>query len=70
MRSASSKTRIDRRKDFRSIIEISKAAPNHWPEEICSQLSYTLRRMSSYMKSSEGSSRVPNTSPEQESSNE
>lgn len=55
----------DRRADFYGLIEISKAAPDHWSEEICSQLSYTLRRMSSYMKSSEGSSRVPTTSPEQ-----
>lgn len=54
---------IDRLEDFRSMIEISRFAGDHWSPEIVKQISYTIRRMQSEIKSSEGSSRVPTTPP-------
>lgn len=55
----------DRIQDQKTMVAISRDAANHWPQEIIKQISYTIRRMNSVIKSSEGSDRVPTTSPEQ-----
>lgn len=56
-------SQIDRLEDFRSMVEISRFANDHWSPEIVKQLSYTIRRMQSEIKASDQSGRVPTTNP-------
>jgi hypothetical protein len=62
---AMSEAQFDRLQDQQALVSISQGASDHWPPEIVKQLSYTIRRMNSVIKSSDQSGSIPTTSPEQ-----
>jgi len=62
---AMTESQFDRIQDQQALVLVSQGASDHWPPEIVNQLSYTIRRMNSVIKSSEAPSSLPTTLPKQ-----